>query len=366
MAVSNHLHPDQLRPRLEQWLNVVMPTDSGVAVSGIKVSSESGFSCETIVFDGHWTRDGTQCRHGFVARVAPADGVGLFPAYRLDEDAKIMAALAEHTDVPAPGIVGTEFDTEVLGGRFVVMDRIDGRVPADDPPYSVQGWVLELPPDHQATMIDEAVQTIAALTRVDWEKLELGGLSRVGLNAQLTYLEQLYESGHRGMSQPIISAGLEYLRANMPQAEPRALSWGDARIGNMIFDADCAVVGALDWELAAIASPEADIAYFLWSLRVWSHGLGAPSPPGFPDRTHILARFEQLSGHTLRHLDYYERYSAVFGAITMMRAANLMIATGMIPPDSPMPVVNPMSAMLADYLDLPAPSGEVSDWAGHR
>ena len=36
----------------------------------------------------------------------------------------------------------TERGETVLGGPFLVMGRIEGRVPSDDPPYTTQGWVL--------------------------------------------------------------------------------------------------------------------------------------------------------------------------------------------------------------------------------
>jgi aminoglycoside phosphotransferase (APT) family kinase protein len=294
------------------------------------------------------------------------DGAGLFPIYDLEQEATIIRARAAHSDVPVPSVVGVEGDPEVLGGRFLVMEPNTGRVQPDDPPYTVRGWVLELAPDDQRKLIDSAVATIAALGQVDGEGVGLGGLRRVGLDQQLGYLEQLYESGRAGVSPPVLETGLGYLEASKPSGERLTLNWGDARIGNMIFGGDLSVAGALDWEMAAIGGPEVDIAYLLWAFRLWSQGFGTPLPPGFPDRSQIHERFEELSGHPVRHLDYYERYSAVFGAILATRGANLMIGAGLLPPESPMPASNPASALLTDYLDLPAPGEEIVGWAGHR
>lgn len=364
MAVANRTDLDEVERCLTGWLSTRLPDASGVVVSGVKMPAASGFSCETVFFDATWTREALGQRGSFVARVAPVGGAGLFPTYDLESDARVMRALSEHTDVPAPRVLFLELDPAVLGSPFLVMERIAGQVPADDPPYPMQGWVIDLPLERQRVLVDNAVAAIAAVARVDWSGLGLGGLARVGLEQQLAFLGELYTSGARGVVQPLVSAGLQYLRANAPQDEPLSLSWGDARLGNMIFAEDGSVAGALDWELAAIASPEQDIGYFLWALRLWSEGYGAASPPGFPSRDDILSRFERLSGYSVTNVDYYERYSAVFGAILLMRAGNLMIDAGTLPPDSTIAVLNPAVVLLADYLDMPAPTGEVTGWLG--
>jgi aminoglycoside phosphotransferase (APT) family kinase protein len=354
MALANRIDPAAAGAALERWLG---PRLGAVSVSDVAVATASGMSCETVLFSADGAR--------YVARVAPPDGTGLFPTYWLEDEARIMRGLSAHTDVPAPRVVDVELDPGILGGRFLVMEHVPGRVPPDDPPYAVAGWVLALSPDDQARLVDNAIATIVAVSRVDWAALDLR-LPRVGVAEQIAHLEHLYETGHRGTPHPTIAAGFTYLRANAPANEALALCWGDARIGNMLFDDAMDVVGALDWELASIGSRELDVAYFLYALRLWSEGFGAPSPPGFPDRDAILARFEELSGLPARHVDYYERLAAVFGAVTMMRAGHLMIDAGLVPPDSTVWRTNPPSVLLADYLDLPAPTDEVTTWAGHR
>jgi aminoglycoside phosphotransferase (APT) family kinase protein len=365
MALLNRLDAERIGPALQCWLAPRLPAATAVRVCEVAVPRASGLSCETALFQAQWLQDGTPVRRRFVARVAPADGTGLFPRYRLGTEARLMQALAEHTPVPTPRVVGVELDPGVLGGRFVVMEHIAGRVPADDPPYSLAGWVLECSREAQQRLVENAVATIAAVSRVDPRTLALP-LGEGGTPDAVAFLDDLYATGHRGLPHPVIEAGLEYLRAKTPTGEAAVLCWGDARIGNMIFADDLSVAGALDWELARIGSPEADIAYFLYALRLWSEGYGAPSPPGFPDRAAILAQFSDLSGHAVRHLDYYERYAAVFGALAVLRAGHLMVDVGILPPDSTLWLSNPAAAMLADYLDVPAPTEPITGWAGHR
>ena len=52
---------------------------------------------------------------------------------------------------------------------------------------------------------------------------------------------------------PILERSLAWLADNLPADEgPPVLSWGDARIGNVIYR-DFAPVGVLDWEMAGVA-----------------------------------------------------------------------------------------------------------------
>jgi hypothetical protein len=44
----------------------------------------------------------------------------------------------------------------------------------------------------------------------------------------------------------------------------------------------------------------------------------------------------------------------------------MMIAGGMLPPDSPMALSNPASQLVAKLLNLPAPSGAVTSYIGNR
>lgn len=364
MSLTNLIDPAEAQRVLSAWMQR-RATD--VEITNVSVPSASGLSSDAVLFDATWTQDGRTHRERLVARVAPTGEGTLFPSYDLEAEALIMRGLADHTDVPAPRIVFQEMDSGVLGGPFVVMERIDGRVPADDPPYSTSGWVLDdLNDDERRRMIEDAVDTIARLANVDWRALGLAALPRVGVPAQIDYFQHLYDVSHRGRTHEIPETGLAFLREHLPGAEPLALSWGDARLGNMLFNGDGTVAGALDWEVAHIGSPEADIAYFLFSLELWSAGFGAPSPPGFLTRDEVIARFERQSGHRLRHLHYYEVFGAVFAAVMVMRGGYLMMDKGMLPPDSNMPLNNPASTLLAGLLGLAAPTGASEDWAGKR
>src|SRR5439155_21392253 len=87
-----------------------------------------------------------------------------------------------------------------------------------------------------------------------------------------------------------------------------ALCWGDARLGNQIF-AGQTCVAVLDWEMAHLGDPVADLAWWIALDRCFSEGVGAPRLAGFPDRDATIARWEQLTGRRARHFEYYEIFA---------------------------------------------------------
>jgi aminoglycoside phosphotransferase (APT) family kinase protein len=133
-----------------------------------------------------------------------------------------------------------------------------------------------------------------------------------------------------------------------------------------MFGPDQQVTGVFDWEMAAFGPHELDLGYFLFLHRTYTDGLGVPAPEGFPDRAAMVTRYEELSGLTVRDVDWYEAFAGVRGAILLMRVGTLMIDLGALPPDAAMPLANPASYALAALLGLPAPEAESGWITGNR
>jgi aminoglycoside phosphotransferase (APT) family kinase protein len=365
MALKNLIDPTSAGRRLEEWYTERHPDFSNVRVTDIQVSSSNGMSTETVLFDLTWTEGGVVHDQGFVARVTPTSA-GMFPAYDLIKEQKVMNAVARSTRVPVPTAYQVERDTTVLGSPFLLMQRLSGRVPSDDPPFTASGWVTELPAERQAAMLDNALISMAGIHRADISGLgsELVGHPSRGdspLGQQLTYYEDLYVWSAAGRPHPVLDAGIEWVREHRPAAEsPAGLSWGDARLGNMMFGADLAVTGVLDWEMATIGEAELDLAWFLFLNQNHSEGLGLPAPPGFPSREQAVARYEQLLGRRLVNFGYHEVFAAVRASIVMMRVGTMMIELGILPADAQMPVRNSASRLLARVLQLPDRTEEAS------
>lgn len=371
MALINTLDPADVGERLTRWLPTALPGATDVLLSDIHIPASNGMSSQSVLLEARWTLGGVEHAGGLVVRVAPASA-GLFPSYDLAREARVMNAVAAGTDAPAPRVIGIEATGEVLGGPFVVMERAYGLVPSDDPPYTVQGWVAELDDAGRARLYDGAIGALASLARTNVEELGLEELALAHLGATptdqlLAHWHDFYDWARDGRTSPTIDAAWTWLQEHRPAAEnPPVLSWGDARLGNLMFGPTQEVTAVLDWELAQVGPPEFDLGFLLFTTRTWTDGLGVPVPSGFPDRADTVARFEELSGVRVGDIDWWEAFAGFRCAALLMRVGNLLIELGALPQDAAMPLTNPASVALAQLLDLPAPGTETGWITGHR
>lgn len=371
MALRNRIRPDTAGPRLERWYAARHPDADDVQVTGMQIPTANGMSSETVLFDMRWTEGGALHEQAFVARVAPTTD-GLFPTYDLAHEQRVIRAVAASTTVPVPATYGVETDSSVLGGPFLLMERLSGRVPADDPPFTAAGWVTELSADEQATMYDNALVVMAAISTADVSALGSGtvghpSLEGSSLTQQLAHYDQLNTWTASGREHPVLDSALEWVRTHLPASEaPAGLAWGDARLGNVMYGDDLAVTGVLDWEMATIGEAELDFAWFLFLNRNHTDGMGLPVPRGFPSREQSLARYEELLGRSLVNFAYHEVFAAVRATILMMRIGIMMIEAGLLPEDAAMPVSNPASHLLAEMLELPSGSEQATWITGNR
>lgn len=369
MALSNK-DPQEIKDDLEGWLQTQLPGATGVTIDELEVPKASGLSNLTVLFAASWSQDGEEHTEQLVARVAP-DGPAVFMQYDLGKEFRVMHALAEHTSVPVPAVRWVEADPSVLGAPFLVMERASGQVPSDDPPFTAGGWVLELEPAQQRTLVENSLQVLADIHAADWRALGLEFLLPEDggdpFDADLDLWKRVFDWARDGDENATVEAGFQWLEANRPDDERvPVLNWGDARIGNMMFAEGLGVNAVLDWEMVTLGQPDAELGWYLFLLRHHTEGIGAPLPPGFPSREETIETYERLSGREVPHVDYYEVFAAVRLSALMHRAGNLMIEVGLLPPDAPMKFNNPASQLLAKLIGVEAPTGESQSFIGNR
>lgn len=372
MALVSSIDPAQATARLTGWLAGRLPTDADPSITNLRVPKESGLSAETVMFNAEWTHDGARTTRPLVARVAPT-GPGIYMDYDVLREAKVLRAVAQHSTVPVPEVLWSEGDSSVLGAEFLVMSQVDGRVPRDDPPFTAEGWVLDLTPSERAAMYDNSLVAMAALHAIDVDATGLRpAFDRPDLGDTLVaqhvgYVASMVDWACGGAPNPVIDAGLAWLNANQPAGTGRpCLCWGDGRLGNVMFADDLSVAAVLDWEAATIAVPEYDLGWWRFAMRHHSDGMGFPLPQGFPSDEEISGRFETISGQSLRDVEFWEILNGVRFCCIVARGASLMIAGGLLPPDTSMAVNNPGTRVLADILGIPAPQGESAYYVGNR
>jgi len=130
---------------------------------------------------------------------------------------------------------------------------------------------------------------------------------------------------------PIIERGLTWLERHWPaKPGPDVLCWGDARIGNIIYD-EFTPVAVLDWEMAALGPRELDVSWFLFLHRFFqdiAEFFELPGLPGFLRRSEVERSYTEFTGHQLRDMDFYLVYAALRHAIIMARIKHRMIHFG--------------------------------------
>lgn len=365
MAVPDQRDPEQARATLQAWLAGRLPDASEVRVAAVDSPASTGFSAETLMFEASWQEPGSPLgRHErMVAKVAPTR-YQLFPEPRFAEQFRLLQILGG-TGIRVPRVHWYEPDPAVLGGPFYVMSRADGNVPTDMPPYHTGGWVSEVSPAERERMWWNGLDVVAQVHALDVAGLGLGFVDQasygpVGLRQRLAYYEHFLDWACDSPV-PIARAALRWLHENRPP-EPHdpVLLWGDARIGNIIYDQG-SVVAVLDWEMATLGQPEEDLAWFLFLDRHHSEGCGAARLPGFPDAAATIARYERLTGRTLAHMDYYEVLSAMKFAVILARIGQLFIYYDLVPPDNDFAANNTVTSLLARILGLPPPDAVMPD-----
>jgi aminoglycoside phosphotransferase (APT) family kinase protein len=353
---------DRDRARLTDWLRTKLPDAKRVEVSALSAPETSGFSNDTLLCDLR-VADGEGDRlEPLVVRVEP-QGYRIFPEYDVGLQFRAMQLL-EPTDVPVPRVRWLEVDdTGLLGAPFYVMDRVDGRVPTDRPPYHAGGWMTEISPEERAAIWWGGVESMAKIHRLDPDAVGFGFLDRpeagkTRFEQHLAYYERYLEWAARGLPQPTLTAALAWLRENDPHDERRTLVWGDARIGNIIFDGT-RPAAVLDWEMVTLGTPEQDLAWSIFLDRHHSEGMGLPRLEGFPSFEETVARYEALSGHEVRNLDFWQVFAGFRFGVIFLRIAQQMAHYEVMSSEQArkFELDNMVTQLLARLLRLPAPNG---------
>ncbi|MFW0784481.1 phosphotransferase family protein [Gordonia sp. CPCC 206044] len=325
---SSRRDPDLLRARLADWLPTVL--DSPPTINRLEIPSANGMSSETIVLDVEW--EGRN--HPLVARLAPlTDSDPVFARYDLDRQFRIIGHIADTTDVAVPRLFWSEPDSTPLGAPFFVMARVDGEVPPDVMPYTFGSWVSEATAEQRSRLTETTVETLARIhaAPVPKESLDLPGPGETPLRAHIRRTREFYDwaaSGRAGS--PLIERGFAWVDEHFPHETDAVLTWGDARIGNVIYR-DFTPAAVLDWEMAAYGPRELDVAWLIFLHRFFQDLAELAGMPGLPDflrRDDVAQIYHRLSGHEPRDLDFYTTYAALIHAVVMYRIQSRAIHFG--------------------------------------
>ncbi|MCG7608665.1 aminoglycoside phosphotransferase [Mycolicibacterium sp. (ex Dasyatis americana)] len=318
---------------LSNWLSTVMPGGIAPEITVESGVDSNGMSSETIMLTGRWEDNGEPKEQKWVARVAPTvDDVPVFSSYRLDHQFEVMRQVGELTDVPVPTVRWIDTTGEVLGTPFFLMDRVDGQVPPDVMPYTFGGnWFADAPLDRQRELQDSTVEVLAKLHAIPDAAERFAYLSEVdppgdtALRRHFGWLKNWYEYAVPDIGRsPLVERALTWLQDNFPEdvaASESVLTWGDSRIGNVLYD-NFRPAAVLDWEMATVGPRELDVSWIIFAHMVFQELAGMAGLPGLPDvmrEEDVRATYRELTGAELGDLRWFYVYSGVIWCCVFMR-----------------------------------------------
>jgi aminoglycoside phosphotransferase (APT) family kinase protein len=334
---------------LSRWLSTVLPGGAApelIVESGVDAT---GMSSETIMLAAHWEQDGARIQQRWVMRMAPTTGdVPIFPSYRLDHQFEVMRRVGELTGIPIPRVRWIEPTGDVLGTPFFLMDRVDGTVPPDVMPYTFgNNWFADATAQQQRQLQDATVDILAKLHSIPhpadtFAFLNEGRSGDTALHRHFNWVRSWYDFavGDIGRS-PLLERAFAWLQAHWPTEAAAAdpvLCWGDARIGNVLYQ-NFQPVAALDWEETALGPREFDVAWLIFSHLVFQEIAEMATLPGLPDvltETDVRVTYQRLTGVELGELHWFYVYSALIWAVVFMRTSARRMHFGeMSRPDDP-------------------------------
>lgn len=225
----------------------------------------------------------------------PPLGELLASAHDVVREARIISAL-EGSSVPVPAVLGVCEDSRVSAAPLVLMEHVDGVV-VDD-----MGVAEALAPEVRASLSDSLVATLATIHAVDLEATGLVDLAKHGHYAerQLRRWSAQWDAA-RTRDLPALDELTEILRRSVPPQHNTVLVHGDFHLRNLIAShREGRVRAVLDWELATLGDPLADLGSF---LAYWPEqddpptGLFAASAlPGFRTREELVASYSHATG----------------------------------------------------------------------
>jgi aminoglycoside phosphotransferase (APT) family kinase protein len=239
----------------------------------------------------------------------PPLGHVLATAHDMGREFEVMSALAG-TAVPVPRTRLLCRDSDVLGADFYLMDDVDGTV------YRDAVDTAGLGSERAHAISRQLIDVLADLHAVDPAAVGLEKFGRpVGyLERQVARWHRQFESS-RSRDIPGAEELQQRLTEGIPTSQRATVVHGDYRLDNTVIAADDTIAAVLDWEMATLGDPLADLGL----MKIyWEMGEQQPDNPvahgvspsaGFPPMAAIEGRYAERTGLDLTPMPWYTAFA---------------------------------------------------------
>jgi aminoglycoside phosphotransferase (APT) family kinase protein len=281
----------------ERLLQYLMGLHSGWAgltvtdLEDITTGWEAEIHCYTAEYDGEAGR----VREERVIRLYLGDPEGR----KATEEFRVLKALSD-VSFPVPRVYSLETDVSILGGPFIIMERVRGRILSDAYHDSTE--------EEAASLMAEFSSIWVRLHRLDSRKLfpDLPG------GDTQDYIDRLLATGEA----MLIDSGIWWFRPILGWLEEKrsgietvglSLIHQDYHTRNVLQREDGSLV-VLDWTQAELADYRADLA---WTMLLMS----TYDLPSF--REIFLEAYEKAAGANVQDIEYFEVLAATRRLFTL-------------------------------------------------
>ncbi|WP_211596833.1 phosphotransferase family protein [Janibacter terrae] len=234
----------------------------------------------------------------------PPMGELLASAHDVAREHRILSAL-QGTDVPLPVVHGLCEDPAVADRPVLVVSFVDGLVL--DERSDAEG----LSPAARHAVGLSLVETLARIHAVDLDRV---GLADLASHKPYAARQLKRWAGQWELSRTRDLPELDRLTSRLHEREPApaevVLVHGDSHLRNVIVDPrDARVRAILDWELATLGDPLADLgtvlAYWPQAGDPPTMRFDASTVPGFATREELVAHYAQVSGRDVSAVPFW-------------------------------------------------------------
>lgn len=247
----------------------------------------------------------------------PPEGELLPKAHDMSREWSIISGLAP-AGIPVAEPIAFCESSDVTGAWFYIMGWVEGVTL-----FSSDHVEAHIPEENRKYVAYSLVDSVAALHAIDPDDVGLGNLGK-----KTDYITRQIRAWY-GSWTSSIEAGdhddkraheiRDYLADNIPDQGPARVAHGDCALHNVLIGSDYKVAAILDWEVATLGDPLADIAYTLNTFfdpgtSIATTAGSATSAKGFPTRGELAERYAAKTGADLSKLDYFLGFNQWKGA----------------------------------------------------